>query len=282
MPTNRMMCASAVTMALVVGLIATTAATSAPSTQTTTVVQTPSFGEPFAVSCGFSHRSYDDPIVYPGEPGRSHNHTFFGNRATNAFATPDYLRVKEKTTCAEPADASAYWAPTLFVGKGAVEPLALVATYSRRTRRPVVPFPEGFMMIAGTATATSPQSKQVTFWSCAVIRAIRSSTIPSCPGARRGGLRLHVNFPNCWDGRQLDSADHKNHVAYSGRAACPASHPVALPALSLVIYYPITGRGSVQLASGGQFSGHADFMNAWQQATLNRLVATYLNTKKRP
>jgi hypothetical protein len=30
----------------------------------------------FAVACGFSHRNQDDPIVYPRERGRSHDHTY--------------------------------------------------------------------------------------------------------------------------------------------------------------------------------------------------------------
>ena len=42
----------------------------------------------FAVACGFSHRNQDDPIVYPRERGRSHDHTYFGNSSTNAFSTP--------------------------------------------------------------------------------------------------------------------------------------------------------------------------------------------------
>ena len=33
----------------------------------------------------------------------------------------------------------------------------------------------------------------------------------------------------------------------------------------------------VYLASGGQYSGHADFVNAWNQAALSKLVASCLN-----
>jgi hypothetical protein len=36
-------------------------------------------GNNFFANCRFSHTNNDDPIVYPGEPGRSHAHTFFGN-----------------------------------------------------------------------------------------------------------------------------------------------------------------------------------------------------------
>jgi Domain of unknown function (DUF1996). len=31
-----------------------------------------------------------------------------------------------------------------------------------------------------------------------------------CPG----GIRTTVTFPTCWDGRNVDSPDHKSHVAY--------------------------------------------------------------------
>ncbi|MGH3138003.1 MAG: DUF1996 domain-containing protein, partial [Gaiellaceae bacterium] len=232
---------------------------------------------PFAVRCGFSHRNQDDPIVYPGEPGRSHDHTFFGNRLTNAFSTPASLRAKGATTCVNRADTSAYWVPTLYVAGRAVEPLALIAAYSRQTSRPLEPFPVGLMMIAGNAHAGSAQSSRVTFWSCAVPRAERSSTIPRCPATRRGGLRLHVSFPDCWDGTRLDSADHKSHMAYSSHAACPRSHPVAVPALSVVVHYPGSGRRHAELASGGQLSGHADFINAWNQGELASRVKRYLN-----
>ena len=33
----------------------------------------------FRVLCNWSHMSYDDPIVYPAQPGVAHHHTFFGN-----------------------------------------------------------------------------------------------------------------------------------------------------------------------------------------------------------
>jgi hypothetical protein len=39
----------------------------------------------------------------------------------------------------------------------------------------------------------------------------------------------------CWDGKNLDTPDHKSHVAYgsgsgaNGGGNCPSSHPVKLP-----------------------------------------------------
>jgi hypothetical protein len=120
----------------------------------------------------------------------------------------------------------------------------------------------------------------VTSWSCGPFGGEASSTVPTCAAGGRSGLRLQVNFPNCWDGRNLDSADHRRHMAYSARGACPASHPVEVPAISLVVRYPVAGGPSAQLASGGQFSGHADFVNAWDQEALSTLVDRYLNGRR--
>jgi Domain of unknown function (DUF1996) len=229
----------------------------------------------FAVVCGFSHRNQDDPIVYPRERGRSHDHTYFGNTSTNASSTPPSLRAAGRTTCRLPADTAAYWAPTLFVGARAVEPLGAVAFYSRRTFARVKPFPPGLKVIAGNAAALTPQSRRVTFWSCGGRDA--SSTLPICRDGRHSSLRLTVNFPNCWDGRRLDSADHKSHLAYSSNGRCPSSHSTEVPAISLVIYYGVAGSRTAELASGGEYSGHADFVNAWDQRTLAALVDKYLN-----
>jgi hypothetical protein len=234
----------------------------------------------FAVVCGFSHRNRDDAIVFARQPGRSHEHTYFGARTTDAFSTPAALREDGRTTCRIRADTAAYWAPTLFVRQRPVEPLAMVAFYARRTSDEVDAFPAALKIVAGEASARSAQSERVTFWSCAVRGAERSSTIPTCPGSRFGGLRLHVNFPNCWDGARLDSANHQSHLAYSSEGACPSSHPVEVPALSLVIYYGVSGGATAELSSVGDFSGHADFMNAWHQPTLEALVDRYLNRSR--
>ena len=231
---------------------------------------------PLVVACGFSHRSHDDPIVYPRQPGRSHDHTFFGNRSTDAFSTPASLRAAGRTTCGQSADRAAYWAPTLFVGRRAVVPAVLVATYTRRTSIPVDPFPPGLKIVAGDAHARAAQSSQAVYWSCAFASGRRWTTIPTCSGSRRG-LQLNVNFPNCWDGKRLDSPDHGSHMAYSSDGGCPGSHPVAVPSLSLLITYPVSGGPKAELSSG-RFGAHADFVNAWDQGTFAGLVDRYFNS----
>ena len=227
----------------------------------------------FVSLCRFSHTAPDDPIVFPGQPGLSHDHTFFGNTTTNANSTPAGL-VGQATTCDPTTDTAAYWAPTLIVNDQKVPALDAAIYYRRNTIAPVKPFPPNFMMIGGDSTAQSPQSTNVVFWNCSLEDVDVSATVPNC-GNR--GLRLHVIFPSCWDGTRTDSPDHKMHMAYATNGACPADHPVAMPELVVIIRYPVNGSGSVRVASAGQYSGHADFVNAWDEAALTHLVDYCLN-----
>jgi hypothetical protein len=253
-------------LAVVLAVALAPSAGSAPS-------QTPT--PDLVIPCGFSHRNHDDPIALPRQRGRSHDHTFFGNRSTNAFSTPASLRSDRRTTCGLQSDTAAYWAPTLFVDKRPVRPVVMVATYSRRTAAPIAPFPAGLKMIAGDATARRPQSTDVTYWGCARVPDRKWSTIPRCPGSR-AGLQLNVVFPNCWDGKRLDSLNHQVHMEYSSNGVCPGSHPIDVPSLTLQISYSIAGGAKAQLASG-VFGGHADFINAWDQGTFTGLVDRYFN-----
>ncbi|HKP17412.1 MAG TPA: DUF1996 domain-containing protein [Gaiellaceae bacterium] len=235
-------------------------------------------GVNFVSMCVFSHRNTDDPIVYPGQPGRSHDHTFIGNDTTNAFSSVATMR-GGTSSCRRAGDTAAYWAPTL-VGPGgqAIQPVVATVYYRRHTLTPLQAFPDGFRMIAGNARATSAQGLTVTSWNCGPQAGVRpQATVPTCPDADRRGLALHVQFPDCWDGINLDSPDHQSHMAYSTRGRCPAPHRVALPAIQLNLRYPSAGGTGLVLASGGQFSGHADFFNAWNPQELQRLVNRCLN-----
>jgi Domain of unknown function (DUF1996) len=227
----------------------------------------------FVSLCRFSHRATDDPIVLPGQFGKSHDHTFFGNTTTDANSTPAGL-VGKASTCDPTTDTAAYWAPTLEVNGTKTEALDVAAYYRRNTYAAVKPFPAGFMMVGGSSTSFDPQSKSVVFWGCGLEVSDASVEPPNC-GERT--LRLHVIFPECWDGTRLDSPDHHTHMAYAADGICPADHPVALPQLVLIIRYPVSGAGGITVSSGTQYSGHADFVNAWDEDALTALVDKCLN-----
>jgi hypothetical protein len=257
-------------------------------------------GNNFYANCRFSHTSNDDPIVYPGEPGRSHAHTFFGNRTTDAASTPGNLR-GARTTCRPRADKAAYWVPTLYQNGREVRPAKGQFYYNLRGFDRMRALPGGLKMIAGDAHAHHAQSTRIVYWTCGGSAGVRfggrSSTAPetcpvvrtnftslfrkcpTCPVVRRRFpariktfVELHVNFPDCWDGRRLDSPDHHSHMAHSRGYVCPATHPVKVPLIRLLIRYPITDGRGLELASGGQLTGHADFVKAWDQRVLERLV----------
>ena len=234
-------------------------------------------GVEFVTVCKFSHRAPDDPIVFPGKPERSHDHTFFGAVSTDAFSTPRSLR-DDATTCQRAEDTASYWAPTLLRGNRVVEPFDAEFYYRRRTVARLRPFPANLQVVAGNSAARAPQDRRVTFWDCGKHGGVGpSSRVPTCPNAGAKSLRLNVRFPDCWDGRRLDSRDHHSHMAYSLGGVCPRTHAVAVPSLEIVIQYAITGGRGVSLSSRGQFSGHADFVNAWHQGGLARLVDYCLN-----
>jgi hypothetical protein len=242
----------------------------------------------FATLCRFSHEAPDDPIVFPGQAGKSHLHTFFGNATTDAASSYDSLRAGA-TTCRTAEDASGYWVPALYRNGAEVQPLSMKVYYrvGRHAPESVQAFPAGFRVVAGDATAAGAQGLQTTFWLCQLPRDPAaappggpSPTPLACPAG--SPLTLHVRFPECWDGVSVDSPDHKSHMAYGRAGTCPSDHPVVLPSLALIVHYPIVGEpGSITLASGGQYSAHADFFNAWDQAFLAQSVRDCLNAMVR-
>ncbi|MBI4933769.1 MAG: DUF1996 domain-containing protein [Actinobacteria bacterium] len=217
----------------------------------------------FLVECEYSHAAEDDPIVYPGEVGASHLHVFFGNTTTDADTTIESL-AEGDTTCDQRLDKAAYWAPALLRDGEMITPVKSTAYY-----RPgidvdptiVQPFPEGLVMIAGSAGATEEQPVSIVAWTCG-LGIERAAAPPECAPDRV--LRLLVTFPDCWDGEHLDSDTHKAHVAYSSKGVCPGSHPVPVPQMQFSVEYPVSGNvDGLELASGGLLTGHADFMNGW-------------------
>ncbi|OLD98054.1 MAG: hypothetical protein AUG91_10010 [Actinobacteria bacterium 13_1_20CM_4_69_9] len=263
----------ALRVAVWMGILAHTSEAAAPAAHSLRQLQ----GVNFVGGCAFSHMAMDDPIVYPRQPGASHDHSFVGNATTNAFSTLRSLRAGS-STCKRDGETAAYWVPTLLLNGQMVAPAGATIYYRRKTLAPLRAFPAGFKMIAGDRHATSPQGMQITYWNCGAASSVPASTeVPTCPDTRGQSLRLHVNFPSCWDGKHLDSADHRSHMAYAVRGSCDATHPVAVPAISLIYRYPITGGSAVTLSSGGRYSAHADFFNAWRQGTLVSLVNGCLN-----
>lgn len=257
-------------------------------------------GAAFRIICDFTHMAADDPIVKPGQPGASHLHSFFGNTDIDAFTTPETIRDDARSSChGGSVNASGYWVPTVLDADG--RPVAPVHSgdFAEADERgayfhpnnfyyktfadagtDIVAPPPGFRMIVGNAGATGPQEDQPYEFRCEGAEEFRSAEggeIPRCSTDEL--LTLSITFPECWDGQNLDSPDHKSHVAAAG-ASCPSSHPVRIPTITMNVRWPVWDHANTEgwrLASDayegpGGFSAHADWFNGWDPAVFEEIV----------
>lgn len=234
----------------------------------------------FVVGCGFSHRMRDDPVVKPHLPGGSHWHDFYGSSDANADSSASTMRAAP-TTCTSAGDRAGYWHPTLYVDRKPVRGTSIAYYRSRRAMaRRMRPFPPGLKVVVGDAHAAGPQKASIVFWRCVGNGSTRRFRwVPRCTSSTR--LAAYVLYPDCWNGTQLDSADHRSHMAYSRRGACPASHPVVVPRLVMRFEWNIRPLPrQVTLSSGAAHTFHADFWNTWRQRRLHRLTRLCLNAHR--
>jgi len=115
----------------------------------------------FRVKCEVSHFAYDDPIVFPNQPGRAHLHMFFGNTNANAYSTFDSLLNTGTGTCnGADLNRTAYWIPAVLDNQGnALIPYEIMVYYKNDNflldgaNELVKPFPDNLRMIAGNGGA---------------------------------------------------------------------------------------------------------------------------------
>lgn len=235
----------------------------------------------FVVLCETSHRVADDPIVFYGQPGGSHDHTFIGNRSTDAFSTTASLLAAPDSSCDVVEDDSAYWIPTVYQNGQPVDLDGTEIYYFGflRTGRLVAP-PDGLRMIAGDATGqrdTAVGGSVRLGFTCANQHEDYQRTPPTnC--TEDNPIVMRIDFPDCWNGVDLDTPDHQSHVAYSSFTlspfglSCPDSHPVPIPTVRLNVKLGISDGSGLSLASGGLETIHADVFTAWQGDRLEELV----------
>jgi hypothetical protein len=240
----------------------------------------------FRADCTYGHRLADDPIVLPGLAGASHMHSFVGNKAVDADTTAADLTKFTATTCKPVQDHSAYWVPTLYDNASGkpVETTGFRVYYRslRSNSTGVLPVPNGLRIVAGDAKkkVPTPRGAQGQFY-CAFygpgdLDGVARSTDgnwPICgPGAT---FHFMLQFPDCWDGKHLDSPDHKEHMAFGNDQGCPADHPVRIPAITFDIQYGVTGtKAGYHLSSDpagkSASSMHGDAFLMWDAATMNK------------
>jgi hypothetical protein len=245
----------------------------------------------FRTVCDFSHMAFDDPIVYPGQPGRSHLHAFFGNTRVDGNSTAESIAAGGNSTCrGGTVNRTAYWAPAIIDTRDGtpVKPEVLIAYY-KTGYHGIAPaavqlMPAGLRMIAGDSSASAPTSGGVAIFTCidpSTGNGPRTAELPStCPVGNT--IWATVMFPQCWDGVHLDSPDHKSHMAYPINGGCPSSHPVPFPEVGLNFTYTVTDAAAVahwRLASDNYdsskpagYSLHADWFNGWKPEAMQSFI----------
>ncbi|KAL9063281.1 MAG: hypothetical protein Q9157_008324, partial [Trypethelium eluteriae] len=186
-----------------------------------------------------------DPIEDPGMVS-CHAHTIHGGSNFGFNSTYDDMIKSNCTSAAVTQDKSAYWTPTLMFQftNGTVvtaHEMSFVSYYFLNwPGQNMTGFPADFRMISGDPTRRTmnypiPDPPRPWMGRDAAQDALASKAIGfNCltkNGSSEaslgrhylpdkefletnclGGLRLEVQFPQCWDGVNTDSPDHKSHI----------------------------------------------------------------------
>jgi hypothetical protein len=266
----------------------------------------------FRFVCNAGQVLADDPIVFPGQPGKSHLHQFYGNTSANAYSTYSSLRTTGQSTCVSPLNRSAYWMPALLDGKGnVVRPDYVTIYYKRRPasdpivsdptapmyQGKAVPLPNGLRFIFGwDPTGMNSARTGAAWFNCDGPTGTpgRYNTLTEamavCPAGNRVGAVIFA--PDCWDGKNLDSADHRSHMAYAsygswGYLKCDANHPYVIPTFTLGAWYTIapgddTSKwhfSSDEMVPGAPpgYTFHADWFGAWDNTAMSMWTDNCIN-----
>ncbi|KAI1488440.1 hypothetical protein F5X96DRAFT_685393 [Biscogniauxia mediterranea] len=213
-----------------------------------------------------------DPLVEPGNLPSAHMHQVIGGNSFNASMLPsdiDPPTTSSCTSCTYSEDFSNYWTANLYfkarngtykrvpqfanLGLGVEAGMTVYYIRGYQQSATVTAFPPGFRMLVGDSLNREQSTMQKGLcYRCEANMQQNPFGGAPCTGsdtqgfpkeACGGGWRVSVHFPTCWDGKNLDSIDHKSHVAYPASGtfesggACPSTHPVKIPQIMYEIMF---------------------------------------------
>ncbi|MFJ3623730.1 DUF1996 domain-containing protein [Streptomyces iakyrus] len=261
----------------------------------------------FTTNCGTNeneNRNSDNVIVAPGvSNGAQHQHDYVGNQSNNAFASDEDLANAE-TTCQNQGDKSSYFWPVLRIQDGSddidagqpgggqdgnvgkiVEPAEAQLKFVGNRTSDVVAMPKALRIITGDAKAfTNGLNNANTSWSCTGFEDRQvTDKYPLCPEG--SSVVRTSNFQSCWDGQNIDSANHRTHVDFVEADGTCSNGFQAIPQLQVRLVYdvqaPQINNGQVQNAFAVDsfpeqlhkaITDHNDFINFFDENVMNEMV----------
>jgi hypothetical protein len=260
----------------------------------------------FASRCGVNkegqHNS-DNVIVAPGVvDGAHHVHDYVGNKQVDGNSTNESLAA-QGTTCTN-GDQSAYYWPVLrdltkqgpdagAQGGGAegnvgaiLVPRTSSIVFAGSPTGKVVAMPRFLRIITGDAKAvTNGTANANAHWSCTGFenKVQLTDKYPLCPSGSK--VVRSFAFQSCWDGANTDSANHRDHVAFTdANGNCPGGFK-AIPQLTARLTYSVPA-GTTYAVDGFQdqqhkaITDHDDFINAMTDQLMAQAVDC-INTGRR-
>ncbi|GAA2416450.1 DUF1996 domain-containing protein [Streptomyces coeruleofuscus] len=262
----------------------------------------------FTTDCGVNENGLfnsDNIIAAPGVTnGAHHFHDYIGNQANNAFASDQDLANAE-TSCADQGDKSSYYWPVLRLQNGTQEqdakspgggiegnageivtPKQVTLNFVGNPQGKVTEMPRLLRIITGDAKSfvNGPANANAS-WSCTGFedRQLKDK-YPLCP--QGSDVVRTFKFQSCWDGRNIDSANHRTHVAFADAAGnCPSGFR-PIPQLVQRIVYDVD---APSLEDGGRttplfavdsfpeqlhkpVTDHGDFINVFDEDLMREMA----------
>ncbi|MEC3976454.1 DUF1996 domain-containing protein [Amycolatopsis sp. H20-H5] len=161
-------------------------------------------------------------------------------------------------------------------------------TFQSGGARKVVAMPKFLRVLYGDAKeqANGPANARAS-WTCTGFEDRLTDHYPICPNGSKVE-RIHA-FPNCWDGKNVDSANHRTHIVFSDQnGTCPRGFK-NVPQLKITLVYNIPhdiqvkGQYKVDAfpeESHNPRSDHDDFANVMSQSQMTRVVSCINNGKR--
>ncbi|WP_406168040.1 DUF1996 domain-containing protein [Streptomyces sp. NBC_00996] len=216
----------------------------------------------FTTNCGVNANKVfntDNVIVAPGVTnGAHHTHDYVGNQKINALSNNDNF-LQGGSSCQNKNDLSAYYWPVLRlqdgtqefdqnqdgggkegnVGKILTAQQAQIKYVGSRTSK-VVAMPQFLRIITGDAkTTTNGLANANAHWSCTGFenKVQLTEQYPICPQGSK--VVRTFAFQSCWDGQNIDSANHRTHVAFADANGNCQNGFKAIPQLTMRLVYDV-------------------------------------------